>query len=113
MNKKFIWINTQFEGFHSYPNAPEEVSFLRSSHRHIFHVKVCIEVKHNERDIEFILFKHFVETFCIPKLNKTDLGSCETISDNLYKSINSIYPNRQIVITVSEDNENVCSCRYD
>lgn len=113
MTKKFIWITTQFEGFHSYPDAPDEVAFLRDSHRHIFHVRIQIEVQHNERDIEFILFKRFIDNICIPELDKNDLGSCETISDNLYKSINLVYPNRQAVITVSEDNENGCICGYD
>jgi len=46
--KKTIWakITTQFEGIHKYPNAPDEMAFLRFDHRHIFHVTVWIEQFH-------------------------------------------------------------------
>jgi len=37
------------------------MAFLRFDHRHIFHVTVWIEQFHNERDVEFILFKRFIE----------------------------------------------------
>ena len=36
------------------------VSF-RYKHRHIFHFKVWIEVFHDDRDIEFIQFKRWLE----------------------------------------------------
>jgi len=99
----FIWVTTQFEGFHKYPNAPLEVSFLKNKHRHLFGVKVWIEVFHNERDIEFILFKRFVES----KLNgKCDNRSCEEISDLLHSEIVNKYPNREIRIEINEDKEN-------
>jgi hypothetical protein len=111
MTKNYIWVTTQFEGFHAYKDAPVEVAFLRNSHRHIFHVKVYIEVFHNNRDIEFILFKQFIENLC-STLNKQDLGSCEMISDKLHQDIISKYPNRSIIIEVSEDQENGCICQY-
>ena len=100
----YIWITTQFEGFHKYPNAPEEVSFLREAHRHIFHVRVWIEVFHNDRDIEFILFKQFVNS--IVKENNLDYKSCEMISDDLQFLISERYPERKIMIEISEDLEN-------
>ena len=31
-----IIVRTQFEGFHKYVHAPDEVSYLRQLHRHIF-----------------------------------------------------------------------------
>lgn len=107
---KFIFINTSFEGFHSYPDAPNEVEFLRVNHRHIFHVKVAIEVFHNERDIEFILFKRFIESLI--KTNDFNSKSCEMISDELYKDVAEAYPNRNIEITVSEDGENGSEIYY-
>ena len=100
----YIWVTTQFEGFHKYPNAPEEVSFLRNEHRHIFHVKVWIEVLHNDRDIEFILFKRFINS--IITQNQLDYKSCEMISDEIYNKIIEQYPNRKIKIEISEDQEN-------
>ena len=109
---KYIWVTNQFPGFHAYLGAPDEVAFLRSIHRHMFYIKVYIEVFHNDREIEFILFKEFITNICNNYLNKNSLGSCEMISDKLYEQINSQYPNRSIKIIISEDNENGCECMY-
>ena len=81
--KRIVWITTQKEMFHAYPMAPKGVEFLKSLHRHIFKFKVYIEVEHNDRDIEFILFKRFVNSV-IDKMD-TDLKikSCEMISEYL------------------------------
>ena len=101
----YIWVTTSFEGFHKYTGAPTEVSFLRNTHRHIFHLKVYIQVYHNDREIEFILFKRYIQnlTGIILDLN---YKSCEMISDELYNKIIADYPGRVIIIEVSEDGEN-------
>ncbi len=39
---RMIWVTFQREGIHQYPDAPEEVAFLRHPHRHVFHLKVWI-----------------------------------------------------------------------
>lgn len=104
--KSFIFIKTQFEGFHKYMNAPEEVSFLRDLHRHIFHVKVWIEVTDNDRQIEFILFKRYVDKI-IKDLRLESHCSCEMICDILYGRIAMDYGDSlEIRIEVSEDDEN-------
>ena len=66
-----IWVTFQKEGIHCYPAAATDpqlatgdeydVSFLASPHRHIFHFRVAIAVYHNDRDIEFIQFKRWLE----------------------------------------------------
>ena len=99
-----IWITTQFEGFHKYPDAPEDVAFLKNLHRHMMKLKVSISVKHNDREIEFFQFKRFVESLI--KNNSFDYKSLEMISDDLHKLINKKYPNREIWIELSEDGEN-------
>jgi hypothetical protein len=109
--KSFIWITTQFEGFHCYPDAPEEVKFLRNEHRHLFSVKVWISVKHNDRDIEFFIFKKFINSLI--KENNFNYKSCEMISDDLYIKIKEKYPNREIRIEVSEDQENGSYKEYE
>lgn len=48
----------QVEGFHRWPNAPEDVKYLRDDHRHMFHVEVLVEVTHHDRDVEIITLKH-------------------------------------------------------
>ena len=116
-----IWVTFKREGIHKYPAALEDpklatgdeydVSFLGHPHRHIFHFRVWIEVKHNDRDIEFIQFKRWLENLYKGTL-ELDYKSCEMIADDLYQHINIKYPNRFVVIDVSEDNENGCQIVY-
>jgi len=121
--KRMIYINFQKEGIHKYPAALEDpnlktgdeydVSFLGYPHRHIFHINVSIEVFHNDRDIEFIQFKRFCERLLSEGVVQLNYKSCEMISDDLYQQIASRYPERDIHITVSEDNENGCTIYYN
>lgn len=107
----YIWITTSFEGIHKYPDAPEEVYFLRNDHRHMFGVKIYIEVMHDDRDIEFIIFKRQIDKFIKEKHN-LDFKSCEMIADEIYYYVSSKYPNRKIKIEVNEDGENGCEKQY-
>ena len=115
--KRFIWVTFQREGIHCYPAAATDsnladVSFLANEHRHIFHFHVKIEVFHNDRDIEFIQFKRWLESLYQGTL-ELNYKSCEMISDDLYEVIATRYPNRDIEITVSEDGENGATIRYN
>ena len=117
-----IFVRFQKEGIHKYPAAATDpslatgdeydVSFLATPHRHIFHFEVTIEVFHNDRDIEFIQFKRWLENQYSHGILALDYKSCEMISDDLYEVIATRYPNRNIVITVSEDNENGATIYY-
>ena len=119
--KRMIWVTFQKEGIHKYPiaatdlklktNDEYDVSFLANSHRHIFHFRVGIQVFHNDRDIEFIQFKRWLESLYQGTL-ELNYKSCEMISDDLYEVIASRYPGRNIVINVSEDNENGSEIQY-
>lgn len=107
MIQRFVYATLQKEFIHQYKDAPEEVAYLRYPHRHVAHIKVKVEVYHNEREIEFIMLKHQLENF----VNLTNLtnNSCETIAENILNYIKSYYDgNRDITITVSEDAENGC-----
>ena len=108
--KRFITITTQFEGIHSYPDAPKEVEFLKYPHRHIFHIKIWLQTFSDNREVEFIMFKRFVNSI----LTNGDLKnqSCEMISDTLETLIKINYPNREIRIEVLEDNENGSYTEY-
>lgn len=54
-----VFCNLQVEGMHNWPGCPfEEVDYLRSAHRHIFHIKATKLVSHDDRDTEFIMMKH-------------------------------------------------------
>ena len=125
--KRTIFVTFQKEGIHCYPAAATDpslktgdmydVSFLGTPHRHIFHFNVSIEVFHNDRDIEFIQFKRWLENLYratdeSPAL-ELDYKSCEMLSDDLYTEIARRYPERDITITVSEDGENGATIFYN
>jgi len=117
-----IWVTFRKEGVHMYPAAKDDpklatggwddVSFLGYAHRHIFHFRVGIEVFHDDRDIEFIQFKRWLESLYSSDILSLDHRSCEMISDELATTINIEYPNRAIEIEVSEDGENGSVSRY-
>jgi hypothetical protein len=121
--KRMIWVTFQREGIHKYPGADTDpklatgdeydVSFLGYPHRHIFHFKVAIQVFHNDRDIEFIQFKRWLENSFRDGVMQLDHKSCEMISDELYTYIANRYPDRDIEITVSEDGENGATIYYN
>jgi hypothetical protein len=120
--KRMIWVTFQKEGIHCYPAASidanlatgdeYDVSFLGTPHRHIFHFNVAIQVFHNDRDIEFIQFKRWLENLYRGTL-ELNYKSCEMISDDLYQSIANRYPDRDIHITISEDGENGATIYYN
>jgi hypothetical protein len=118
-----IWVTFQKEGIHCYPAAATDpslatgdeydVSFLGTPHRHIFHFRVWIDVVHNDRDIEFIQFKRWLENLYKEETLKLDYKSCEMMSDDLYTQISARYPNRSVWIEVSEDGENGALIKYE
>ena len=118
-----IFVRFEKEGIHKYPAAATDpnlatgdeydVSFLATPHRHIFHFEVSIEVFHNDRDIEFIQFKRWLENQYSQGILALDYKSCEMISDDLYEIIATRYPDRNIAIQVSEDNENGATIVYN
>ncbi len=87
------------EGMHKYPAAltdpalatgdEYDVSFLGYPHRHIFHFKVWIGVTHDDRDIEFIQFKRWLENLYSSGTLQLDYKSCEMMSGDLYDSISN------------------------
>ena len=121
--QKKIWVTFQKEGMHRYPAAATDpalatgdeydVSFLANPHRHIFHFRVWADVVHNDRDIEFIQFKRWLENLYRDNTLQLDYKSCEMMADDLYIQIASRYPNRAVWIEVSEDGENGALIRYE
>jgi hypothetical protein len=120
---KMIWVTFRKEGEHKYPaaltdpnlNKPgewDDVSFLGYPHRHIFHFKVWLGITHNDRDVEFIQFKRWLERLYDGGALKLDYKSCEMMSDDLYDAISNRYPGREVWIEVSEDGENGSFIKY-
>lgn len=119
---RMIWVSFSKEGIHKYPAAltdpalatgdEYDVSFLGYPHRHIFQFKVAISVTHNDRDIEFIQFKRWLEKLYNENTLELNYRSCEMIAEDLYAKINTRYPNREVWIDVSEDGENGAFMRW-
>jgi hypothetical protein len=111
-----IEVRFQKEGIHCYPAAATDpnlktgdqydVSFLANPHRHIFHFRVRISVTHNDRDIEFIQFKRWLESLYNTGVLELNHKSCEMLAEELIDTITIRYQNRNIEIEVSEDGEN-------
>jgi hypothetical protein len=123
IKNSMIWVTFQQEGVHRYPAALDDpklatgkwddVSFLGVPHRHIFHFKVSLEVFHDDRDVEFIQFKRWLQRlYNTENVLKLDYKSCEMIADELYEVIIDKYPDRNVIIEVSEDGENGCANIY-
>ena len=107
---KVTW---RYEGLHHFPDMPKEldhVAFLGHEHRHEFHCTVWVEVKHDNRDIEYIDLKRALKAEFGD--NNMNHKSCEMIADDLYMQINNKYPGRFVVIDVAEDGENGCQIVY-
>jgi hypothetical protein len=119
---KMIWVTFRKEGIHKYPAAltdtnlatgdEYDVSFLGYPHRHIFHFKVWISVTHDDRDIEFIQFKRWLEKLYSEGTLQLDYKSCEMMSGDLFDVISNKYPGREVWIEVSEDGENGSFIKY-
>jgi hypothetical protein len=122
MSQDMIWVTFRKEGIHKYPAAltdtklatgdEYDVSFLGYPHRHMFHFKVYLEVFHDDRDVEFIQFKRWLENLYNQGTLALDFKSCEMMADDLYGQISSKYTDRKIWIDISEDGENGCLKQY-
>jgi len=109
MNTKVV-VRLQIEGLHCWPSAKNvfpEVGFLADPHRHIFFIELKKQVYHDDRDIEFIMFKRDVQDYLYTKYYYPDKRcyyfsnmSCEMIAKELLKEFNCEF------VSVFEDNEN-------
>lgn len=106
-----VWVRFQQEGWHNWPEAPRERMYLRHSHRHMFWYEVRVVMTWSERDrgLEF----HDLLEFCREQVRGTDLGanSCEMLAEALGRTvlrwldIDQSLGTREVIVTVSEDNE--------
>ena len=83
---KTVILDFNIEGFHKYPNAPEQVVFLAHLHRHIFQIRVGYKVEHSNREKEIFIeqdnIKHYLtESYGAPC--EFDNMSCEMIAEEI------------------------------
>ena len=109
-----IWVRFQREGIHKYPAAKDiaGVEFLQYPHRHIFHFSVEIDVFHQDRDIEFVLFKREMESLYDTGTLQLDYKSCEMMANDILDYVTVKHPGRDVTVSVSEDDENGARVTY-
>lgn len=105
-----IVVTLQVEGLHCWPAARKEfpeVGYLSDPHRHIFHITAKKRVRHNDRDIEIIMFKkdmlsHIKRQWWDKEYCTHEFGplSCEMLAKYLLETFSLDY------CQVLEDNEN-------
>jgi hypothetical protein len=106
--KTYIYVSTDFTGFHCWPEAPDSVAFLRQIHRHKFGVMVTAQVTHNDRQLEFFTLQGEVKasvTRLMLLLRKNSSYSCEMMAEHIGKELTEL----GILIKsveVNEDREN-------
>ena len=72
MNTNVI-VKLQVEGLHNWPDAAKvfpEVGFLSDLHRHMFHITCKKKVNHDDRDVEFIMFKRDIQDYLKEEVNE-------------------------------------------
>lgn len=112
MLTRFIAVKTRFEGIHQYPEAQfkselQDVKFLGYPHRHMFHIQLVIEVSHNNRDIEFIQCKRWLESQFKEDIIQLNYKSCEMIGEEIVEAVRKKYPDSTYIrAEVFEDGEN-------
>jgi hypothetical protein len=91
------------EGFHQWADAPPHRAYLAHRHRHLFFVEVMVEVRRDDREIEF----HDLLDYCRSLFPGGDLGgaSCEQVARALWEAITQRYPGRRVTVGVFEDGE--------
>jgi hypothetical protein len=134
--KSYITTTFDVSGLHWFPGAGssadfDDVSFLAWMHRHKFIFEVMVDVRHDERDVEFLQF----QTICKGGVYNMDGAykdanreptnvysvdvvfgpkSCETIGSELIDYILKYYGDRfnVVQVKVSEDGENSAIVRW-
>ncbi len=114
--KTFVYCTFQKEGYHNFPAAATDAAFatrdeydvshLAHMHMHYFFFKVHVEVIHDDRNIEFIQLRRWLESLFSGGTLELNNKSCEMIAVDLYSEIAKKYPGREVRIDVSEDNIN-------
>jgi hypothetical protein len=91
------------EGFHRWPEAPAHRAYLADRHRHLFHVRVEVEVGHGDREIEC----HDLRDFALEAFGAGDMGcqSCEMMAVDLAQKVARRFGDRRVMVEVLEDGE--------
>ena len=100
----------ELEGLHNWPDAKKifpEVGFLSDIHRHKWFITAKKKVNHDDRDIEFIMFKRDILEYLRAKYYDEEqrthffgAKSCEMLATEILDQFGCCY------VSVFEDDEN-------
>ena len=111
---RYITVRGQYDGFHKWADAPDEVAFLKNLHRHLFKWEATIQVYHDDRELEFFMVQKQINTAIMPFLQMKELGSCEMQAEFILGClVNEYGPRRRYTVAVSEDGENDGAVEWD
>lgn len=100
---KTVILDFEVEGYHNYPNAPEEVKFLSHPHRHLFQIRVGYKVDDPNREKEIFIQTDYLKEYigeCYGYPAQFENMSCEMIASDLLEYIK---PDNGIWVEVFED----------
>ena len=100
----------EIEGMHNWPGAKDvfpEVAFLSDMHRHKWFITAKKQVNHDDRDVEFIMFKRDIIDYLLKEYYNNDTRthefgakSCEMLAKEIMEAFECNY------VSVFEDDEN-------
>ncbi len=115
MIQKTIIVRCALAGLHGWSTCNiEAVSFLRNSHRHMFHFEAHIPVIDSDRELEFFMVQAalieiikdlYPKAHDIPLINFGN-RSCEMIGEDICIKLAETYKLSNVSCSVFEDNEN-------
>lgn len=89
------------EGFHHWPGAPDNLSYLRTRHRHVFQIRIEFEVSHGDREVEINQRQTEIKSYLLQKYIPADscrqdracefgAMSCEQIAEELLEHFGAV-----------------------
>jgi len=101
-----IWVKTSFTGFHCWPEAQEDIAYLRDLHRHNFGVRVEFDVTHSDREVEFHQLLKQLNEEILPKVKFRLEAEPRMSCEDMALLIASNLPSKNMIsVSVDEDNE--------
>ena len=100
-----ISVKNTFDFVHCWPDAPTNMYYLRTPHRHLMETRTTISVTHNDRELEVLEVKKNIDYF-IHNTHFALTTSCEMLAERIIDFILDKYGDRDVTVHVLEDGEN-------